>query len=190
MEPGLNTGSPTSPQRDYKALPLFTPLLSSHLSIHLHPATCPPVHRTALYLPSTASVLSILLSNHIQSSVHLSTRVTKLLHTLWMLTLKSCIPGNSSVPGKMIHLAHPSVSLASLIAPMCSKPICPPTLTSLATLSLEGRQDSTPLPNSAHVPPLPEAATTNPGALATALFGPPSLRAGFPVRANSEGLGE
>ena len=107
-----------------------------------------------------------------------------------MLTLKSCIPGNSSVPGKMIHLAHPSVSLASLIAPMCSKPICPPTLTSLATLSLEGRQDSTPLPNSAHSPPLPEAATTNPGALATALFGPPSLRAGFPVRANSEGLRE
>lgn len=82
VEPGLNTESPTSPQRDYTGLPLFTPLLSSHLSIHLHPATCPPMHITALYLPSSATVLSIFLSNHIQSSVHSSTRVTKLLHTL------------------------------------------------------------------------------------------------------------
>ena len=90
----------------------------------------------------------------------------------------------------MIQLVHPSVSLASLITTMGSKPICPPTLTSLATRSLEGRQDSTPLPNSAYSPPLPEAATTNPGALATALFGPPSPRAGLPVRANSEGFRE
>lgn len=78
VEPGLNTGSSTSPQRDYTVLPLFTPLLSSHLSIHLHPVICAPMHTTALYLPSTATLLSIFLSNLIQSSVYPSTRVTNL----------------------------------------------------------------------------------------------------------------
>uniref|UniRef100_A0A9L0KM40 Kinase n=1 Tax=Equus asinus TaxID=9793 RepID=A0A9L0KM40_EQUAS len=36
-------------------------------------------------------------------------------------------------------------------------------------------------------PPLPEAAAANPGALATALFGPPSPRTGLLVRTNNKG---